>query len=65
MESKNHIRYFFKITSKQNKAVTGTGNFKVSKKMNTPDQLIFFHQYTSGAYLNKEDFINIEIQEQK
>jgi MarR-like DNA-binding transcriptional regulator SgrR of sgrS sRNA len=52
--------YKFKITHKQNNAVIGTGSFKVSKEMNEVQKLSFFHEYTSKAYLNKTNFLNIE-----
>jgi hypothetical protein len=55
------IVYRFKITSKQNNLISGTGSFKVSQKMTDQEKLYFFHQYTNGFYLKKEQFINIEI----
>lgn len=56
------ISYRFKITSKQNNSVLGTGSFKVSKEMTDDEQLDFFHQYTHGFYLKQQNlFINVEI----
>ncbi len=52
--------YRFKITSKQNNSVIGTGEFKSSKEMNEHEKIVFFHQYTHKAYLNKENYLNIE-----
>jgi len=53
--------YNFKITSKQNGQVAGTGSFKVSKEMTPEEQLNFFHQYTSGHYQCSENYFKIEI----
>lgn len=55
------IYYRYKITSKQNGQILGTGSFKVHKKMNETEQLFFLHEYTNGMYLKKEPYINIEI----
>lgn len=55
------IVYRYKITSKQNNSILGTGSFKVSKEMTEEEKLDFFHQYTHGFYLKKEQFINVEI----
>ena len=55
--------YRFKITSKQNNSILGTGRFITSLKMANERQLSFFFFYTHGRYLGKEDFINIEIWE--
>ena len=53
--------YRFKITSKENNKVFGTGFFKVSKEFSKDEQIDFLHQYTNGYYLNKKSFINIDI----
>jgi len=62
-ELKSNYRYRFKITSKQNDSILGTGFFKVSKKMTKEEQIIFLHQYNNGRYLDKESFITIDIVE--
>jgi hypothetical protein len=53
--------YRFKITSKQNNSILGTGLFKVSKEMEKEEQINFMHQYTNGYYLDKKSFIIIEM----
>ena len=53
--------YRFRITSKQNNKVLGTGFFKSSKHLSTSERIDFFHQYTNGLYLGKESFINVEV----
>lgn len=53
--------YRFKITSKQNQSVLGTGSFTSSEELNAKQQLDFFHQYMNGKYLKSEDFVTIEI----
>ncbi|CAD0220384.1 hypothetical protein [Chryseobacterium sp. JV274] len=58
-------RYRFKITSRNNNSVLGTGAFTSSKEMNPTEQIDFFHQYTNGRYLNQENFVIIEIGEEK
>lgn len=55
------ITHNFKITSKQNNEILGTGNFKTIKEISKQEQLDFFHQFTNGFYLNKEQIINIII----
>lgn len=52
--------YRFKITSKLNNTVVGTGEFKTSKEINEIEKISFLHQYTNKAYLNKTSFLNIE-----
>lgn len=56
------IIYKFKITSKQNNLIVGTGSFKVLKEMTDEQKTAFFHQYTNGAYLKQTSFVNIEFQ---
>jgi len=53
--------YRFKITSKQNNKVIGTGFFKTSRKFSEKEQIDFFHEYTNGGYLGKESFINVDV----
>jgi len=54
------IVYKFKITSKHDDSILGTGNFKVCKQMTEQQQLVFLHHYTNGCYLRNQ-FVNIEI----
>ena len=53
--------YRFKITSKLNNKVVGTGFFKFSKQLSTLELIDFFHQYTNGQYAGKESVINVDI----
>lgn len=57
--------YRFKITSKTNQSTLGTGSFKTHREFSEKEQLDFFHQYTSGRYVNQDNFVSIEIKEEK
>lgn len=53
--------YRFKIMSKQNNSILGTGRFTSSTAMTKEQQIDFFHKYTHGFYLHKGSFIDVDI----
>ena len=53
--------YRFKITSRQNNSILGTGLFTSSTAMTKKQQIDFFHKYTHGFYLHKYSFVDIDI----
>lgn len=57
--------YKFKVVNIYDNKILGTGNFKISEKMDEIRRLEFFHEFTNGIYLGKEPFISITIWEWK
>jgi hypothetical protein len=53
--------YRFKITSKQNGVVLGTGFMTSSKPLNQSQQMNLFHHWTHGKYLKSENYVSVSI----
>lgn len=57
--------YRFKITSKDSGRILMTGMFTTRHEINHDEQIAFLHEYTHGEFINREEYINIEINKTK
>lgn len=55
------IKYRFKITSKQNGNILGTGLMTSSRLLDKTEQINLFHNMTHRQYLNSESYANVDI----
>ena len=55
------IGYRFKITTKETGELLSTGMFTASHEMTRVEQVALLHECTHKAFINRGDYINIEI----
>lgn len=57
----NKITYRFKVTSKLNNRVLGTGVMTSSKTLDDSEQMQLFHNVNHGLYMNNPEQVYIDI----
>jgi len=58
------ITYRFKVTSKLNNRVLGTGVMTSSNTLDDSEQMQLFHNMNHGLYINKTDQVSVQIQQE-